>query len=249
MEEVSVIIPVYNAAPYIVRCVESISHYPCVGEIILIDDGSTDGSGEICDRMAGEKNLFVRVLHQPNRGVSAARNLGICVAHKEWIWFVDADDYVLPVAPEKCEIQKDADFVILGFVWEENGTAKRYGASVGEVPYNLWRCWFRRRRINEYGLFFTLGRKYAEDQEFVLRYLLDMGRSHVQAIDEACYYYTLRPGSAMTKAGKKWQLVHDLTAVLLMLMRESAARGMITQGWICKEMKRITKNIIVTLKE
>ena len=87
----SVIIPVYNAATYLEGCVSSLralSSLIGIGmEIIMVDDGSTDDSGEMCDRLADQ------VLHQPNQGVSVARNAGIGIAKGDWLWFVDADDF------------------------------------------------------------------------------------------------------------------------------------------------------------
>lgn len=91
---VSVIVPVYNVSAYLEECIRSIcgQTYQKL-EIILIDDGSTDGSGEICDQYA-EKDERILVRHQENRGVSAARNLGLDIMHGNYIAFVDADDVI-----------------------------------------------------------------------------------------------------------------------------------------------------------
>ncbi len=90
----SVIVPIYNAEKYVTKCVQSIleQDYPRV-EIILVNDGSTDKSGELADGFA-EKHGNVKVIHQKNRGVSAARNVGIEVSSGEYVTFVDADDYL-----------------------------------------------------------------------------------------------------------------------------------------------------------
>ena len=93
---ISVIIPVYNVAPYLRRCVESVlcqTHRRL--QVILVDDGSTDGSGILCDDIATQDER-VEVIHQPNSGVSAARNAGMSVARGEYIGFVDSDDYLMP---------------------------------------------------------------------------------------------------------------------------------------------------------
>lgn len=91
---ISVIVPVYNVAEYLPRCMESIlgQSYRNL-EIILINDGSTDGSGLMCDEFAQRDSRIV-VIHQENAGVSAARNAGLDVASGEWIGFVDSDDYI-----------------------------------------------------------------------------------------------------------------------------------------------------------
>lgn len=94
--KVSVIVPVYNVAPFLEKCVESIlSQTWDFIEIILVNDGSTDDSGLICDQMQ-QKDDRVKVLHKKNGGVSAARNSGIEMASGGFICFVDGDDYVMP---------------------------------------------------------------------------------------------------------------------------------------------------------
>ena len=89
---VSIIVPVYNAEEYLNRCVDSILSQTMTDfELLLIDDGSKDDSGRICDEYS-EKDARVRVFHKPNGGVSSARNLGLDNAKGKWITFVDADD-------------------------------------------------------------------------------------------------------------------------------------------------------------
>lgn len=102
--KLSIIVPIYNVAPYLKKCVDSllqqdISDY----EIILVDDGSTDNSGVIADELTAYpqplpkgKGVSMRVIHQENAGLSAARNTGIVVAQGEYIMFVDSDDYLQP---------------------------------------------------------------------------------------------------------------------------------------------------------
>ena len=90
---VSVIVPVYNVEAYLARCVASLrgQTYPDL-EIILVDDGSADGSGLLCDSFARE-DPRIRVIHQPNAGVSAARNAGLEAASGSYVCFVDGDDW------------------------------------------------------------------------------------------------------------------------------------------------------------
>jgi len=95
-ELVTVIIPVYNKCRQIERCVDSVTNQTYTAlEILLIDDGSTDGSGKICDEFA-EKDSRITVIHQTNGGVSAARNTGLRAMSGVWLAFVDADDFVSP---------------------------------------------------------------------------------------------------------------------------------------------------------
>lgn len=91
---ISCIIPIYNVEKYLHRCIDSILAQTFTDfELILVDDGSPDNCGKICDEYA-EKNSRVRVIHQTNNGVSAARNAGLDVAHGEYVCFVDGDDYI-----------------------------------------------------------------------------------------------------------------------------------------------------------
>ena len=91
---ISVIVPVYNVENYLPRCVDSILSQSFTDfELILVDDGSPDNSGKICDEYA-EKDNRVRVFHKPNGGVSSARNLGLDNALGEFVTFIDSDDYV-----------------------------------------------------------------------------------------------------------------------------------------------------------
>lgn len=93
---ISIIVPVYNIKEYLPRCVDSLREqtYPNI-EILLVDDGSTDGTGVLCDELAA-KDGRIRVFHKENGGSSSARNLGLSKAQGEYIGFVDSDDYVEP---------------------------------------------------------------------------------------------------------------------------------------------------------
>lgn len=98
MKKVSIIIPVYNVEMYLRICIESVikQTYEQL-EILLVDDGSTDSSPEICDEYA-QKDSRIRVIHKPNGGLSDARNTGIDAATGEFLFFVDSDDYIHPSA-------------------------------------------------------------------------------------------------------------------------------------------------------
>lgn len=94
MALISVIVPVYNVFPYLAKCIDSLvtQTYKEL-EIILVDDGSTDGSGKLCNQRATQDSR-IKVIHSRNRGVSHARNLGLKQAHGDYIGFVDADDWI-----------------------------------------------------------------------------------------------------------------------------------------------------------
>lgn len=115
--KISVIVPVYKVENTICRCVDSILGQTFTDfELLLIDDGSPDNSGAICDEYAA-KDSRVRVFHKPNGGVSSARNLGLDNARGEWITFCDSDDYVFPSWLENfglCEYSEDYDLICQG---------------------------------------------------------------------------------------------------------------------------------------
>lgn len=111
--KISVIVPIYNVKKYVRRCIESIRAQTYQNlEIILVDDGSDDGSGLICDGYA-EKDIRIRVLHKENGGLSSARNCGLQLVSGTYIGFVDGDDYIEPEMYEHLEAQMadDVDFV------------------------------------------------------------------------------------------------------------------------------------------
>lgn len=99
----SIIIPVYNVAPYLRECLDSVLAQTFTDwEAICVDDGSTDGSGAILDEYATRDARF-RVIHQKNAGVSVARNKGMSLARGEWLWFVDGDDVLVRDALSRCD--------------------------------------------------------------------------------------------------------------------------------------------------
>lgn len=115
---VSVIVPVYNVERYVGECVDSIltQSYRDI-EVILVDDGSTDSSGAICDGFASEESRVV-VFHKENGGLSDARNFGLARSHGEWISFVDSDDWVSPVFIEsllKAALDSGCDIAAIPF--------------------------------------------------------------------------------------------------------------------------------------
>lgn len=116
-ETVSVVIPIYNTAPYLDRCIQSIVAQTYTHlEIILVNDGSTDQSPQICEEWAG-RDRRIRVIHTPNRGQGIARNTGMDAATGEYICFFDSDDYIGPDTIAKARVTAlahDADVVVFG---------------------------------------------------------------------------------------------------------------------------------------
>lgn len=124
-DRITVIVPIYNAESCLLKCVESIRNQTHADlEIILIDDGSTDGSGHLLGQLA-KKDARIQVYHTENKGSVAARKYGLARAEGAYIGFVDADDYIEPEMFAKllrCLKQNDADFVHTGYVEESEGT-------------------------------------------------------------------------------------------------------------------------------
>lgn len=241
---ISIVIPIYNAAPFLMRCVGSLQRFVSAPfQIILVDDGSTDGSSQLCDQLAIADDRIV-VVHQPNKGVSAARNAGIAVAHGQWLWFVDADDYIVQEVPEPAE---HATIVVMGCVWCENEQQTFMNASVNDIPYNTWRCIFRRDVIKRENLQFKVGRQYAEDQEFILKYTLADNEQQIEINSNYVYYYTIRKGSAITAENKKCKQLLDIVGVWFNVCCSAIRHKQICQKWILRELKRLFKSFIITL--
>jgi glycosyltransferase, family 2 len=125
---VSVIIPVYNVEKYVRKAINSVINQTYGKlEIILIDDGSTDGSAQICDELSA-KDPRISVYHKENEGVSATRNMGIVKAKGDWLMFVDADDWIESNAVEKLlsiENTEDVDMILATYSWDFNGKETR----------------------------------------------------------------------------------------------------------------------------
>lgn len=124
--DISVIVPVYKAEKYISRCIESILNQTMENfELLLVDDGSPDNSGRICDEYAG-KDSRITVVHKKNEGVSIARNTGIEMAKADWICFADSDDWVENKYLEIFNECKDENtFVLQGILYDfENDSSQ-----------------------------------------------------------------------------------------------------------------------------
>ena len=122
---ISVIVPVYKAEKYLPRCIDSILSQEFTNfEVLLIDDGSPDGSGKLCDEYAA-RDSRIRVFHKENGGVSSARNLGLDNARGEWVMFADADDWLDKETFKIClkADHKEFDIIRFGYnsVFDENG--------------------------------------------------------------------------------------------------------------------------------
>ena len=177
MKKLSIIVPVYNAERWLHRCVDSLLNQDLPREdyeIILVDDGSADGSALICDEYQATNVGLVRVIHQPNSGVSMARNAALDAAVGDYVMFVDADDYIerncLKEVVEKArcsnldilfyrhrviteQSERIVDSVPLGITAEDISTGECYMLNGGNTG-SIWRGLYRRDVIEKLGLRF-----------------------------------------------------------------------------------------------
>ena len=219
-EKISVIVPVYNVEAYLERCVESIlqqtyAHF----ELILINDGSTDSSGQICDHLASQYEN-IKVYHIENAGVSNARNMGIQLATGSWVTFIDSDDFVtqdylatLASAVEGLNV----GFVIAPLHHIKNGIVTDLPSHSGKTE-----LWSTEETMKELLMttrtsFFPVAKLFkrdlladekfntnyhlAEDALFLTELLLKTRCSSV-FIDKPVYYYDHREGSATTSVNQ-----------------------------------------------
>lgn len=209
---ISIIVPVYNAEEYISEAIESILNQTLKDlEIILIDDGSSDKSGEICDRYAADFES-VACYHYKNGGLPEARNRGLKKAKGEYIYFMDSDDLLHPLALEslyKALVECDADISLCGYTRSNN---RKFGDVVSSKPFSVekkemlsglfthsgdemffvsvWNKLYKKSLLN--GLVFNkiIG---AEDVDFNVRVFLRANR--FAKIDMNLYLYYVNPSS------------------------------------------------------
>lgn len=219
---VAVIVPVYNARAYLDECMRSIvSQRVRSMQVIVVDDGSDDGSGDMVDKWA-EADSRVVVVHQPNGGPSSARNRGLDMATSEYVVFVDADDVMHPHFLEHMlDAVSDADIARCGVStgtqcrWtEKRSMASRMDAAsaIECVLYQrgwhnaMWGHLFRRQLFG--GLKFREGTIY-EDLDIIYRVYERAGRG-VVCTDAPLYFYRQHPGSAMNTFGVSRTQVLDV---------------------------------------
>ena len=218
--EISIIVPVYNVKPYLERCIKSIINQTFEDfELIIVDDGSTDGCSEMCDKYASTDNR-VRVIHQINGGLSAARNAGLDIANGKYIVFADSDDFLKPKLLEKAHATIEKGYDLVSFCFEYcfnesplkpfvfSGAGKEYSfydsydtlqyiVSVllsHKTPWEAWDQIFRKDIIDKYHLRFAPNKEiFAEDLHFYLCYITHVKKMYV--LKDYLYNYMRRNDS------------------------------------------------------
>lgn len=212
--KISIIVPIYNTEDYLRECIDSLINQTLKDiEIILIDDGSTDSSGKICDEYA-KKNKNMTVIHQSNAGQSVARNNGVKIAKGEYIQYVDSDDYIVPdacatlySAAKSC----DADIVRgdlfnnhkgmensceIEFENEPISAAEYMVLSMDNNMYDIvtWLDIVKREVLNKYNISFMEGVFY-EDHEYMMKLLANTNINLLKIHFPFYYYRPNRKGS------------------------------------------------------
>lgn len=230
--DVSIIVPVYNSEQFLQRCVESILGQSITNiELILVNDGSSDKSGILCDYYA-KKDPRVKVIHQRNSGVSSARNKGLDVARGKYISFVDSDDEItLQFIQRGIKLIGEAELYLCGIEMlmpnKENDfskeiycidksnlmLAKEYMEQAWKTVPALCFCspWckiYKKKVIERYGLRFDERLSYGEDTLFNLEYIERI--NHVFVDSEVCYrYYRENPESLYSRYRPEVYEVHS----------------------------------------
>lgn len=214
MPRLSIIVPVYNVEPYLKRCIDSILAQTYTDfEVILVDDGSKDTSGAICDAYAKQDNRII-VIHKENRGLSSARNAGLDVAKGELIGFVDSDDTIIPTMYENLVESldgQDLDLVCGDTCTVRNGREKTkwlyennrvfLGREAllenlsGKLDNSVWNKVYKKSLFDE--IRFTEGIHF---EDVRIMYLLLDKAKRVGYVKEAVYFYMKRKDSIIGKS-------------------------------------------------
>lgn len=259
---ISIIVPVYNVEKYLRECLDSISQLKAVTwEAILVDDGSTDTSGQICDEYATQDSRF-RVIHQKNAGVSAARNAGLDAAKGDWIWFVDSDDSINPdFEISNPEVLDDADYVLfdmrkfrdgeeLNSLGHQKSTVKCTDLSKNDFLCK-YQCNHHQRLFYKktwvmidyhQRLTFSLGTRVGEDLEFQYKYLTRCKRP--ASLDAVLYNYRLRGGSATQDDSYRRKNVEDLPIVLQHLLEWCKQENVKPEPWLDMRIQQMFQNLL-----
>ena len=218
--KVSIIIPIYNREDYLDRCISSMINQTFQNiEIILVNDGSTDRSAEICDSYA-EKDRRITVVHKPNGGVSSARNVGLDIMTGEYVCFCDSDDFFAPEMVEKSLKQilaENADMCTFNSFHNDEPSNRKFNpvnievdefdcanffasyVHIGQAPYCIWSSIYKTSVIKQYKIRFSDYKKvFSEDSLFNFMFWA-VCRKYTH-LDDCLYYYFRHENSLMTSS-------------------------------------------------
>lgn len=204
MPKVSIVVPIYNVEEYIEKCIKSLLNQTLQDiEIILVDDGSTDNSGNIAKKYADENPNKIKYYRKENGGLSDARNYGIPYATGEYIAFLDSDDYIDNIAYEEMynkAIEENSDYVECDFIWEYPNKSKidkqDYYFGKREMFINVrvvaWNKLIRKEIITSNNIKFPKGLRY-EDVEFTYKLIPYLNRTSY--VNKPFVHYVQRENS------------------------------------------------------
>lgn len=248
----SVIVPVFQAAKYVSTCIDSILFDQGDDiEVIIIDDGSTDGSGDICEKYA-KTDHRVKVIHQPNGGVSRARNRGLMEVSGKWIWFVDADDYVEENAFKmwRKAIKLNCDTIISGMnhhtpagdykIQPPYSTDNKDSILETTSCYQNGMILFSSEIIKKHHITFSSDIKMGEDMEFQYIYLINC-KTPV-CTGDIHYNYCVRSESATTGINSHRNNAFDSIRIAKNLLDYSINNDIPKSKWLSLRMNRIIKS-------
>ena len=239
---ISVIVPVYNVKPYIDKCMQTILSQTYSNlEIILVDDGSTDGSSDVCDTYAASDSR-IKVIHKENGGLSSARNAALDIATGDYIGFVDSDDYIHVQMFEKlidaskksdCEISICAHYTEKGntlyidepvfdneIIYTPNDAQKTLIEDINIRSY----AWDKLYKANLFeGVRYPVGRNY---EDIATTHILFSKAKKICHIPQYLYYYQIREGSISNHPSlEKWQK----TVQILLSVRRNAITSLLKE--------------------
>lgn len=265
---ISIIVPVYNVEKFLEQCIDSIVNQKYKNfEVILIDDGSTDNSGIICDKYS-EKYSYIRVFHKNNSGLGLTRNYGMEHASGEYVMFVDSDDFLGPMCLKKLIaplIQGKYDTVIGGYTRindtgeislrknykpnsflgkevKDNVMEKMLGNSPKKndsIKMSVWNNLYSLELIKRNKLHFVSERKYiSEDIVWDLDYF--QYSQSVKIVSSAEYYYRFNPDSL---SHKYWPNKFELYVVLYSYLLKKVKQNNLSEDSINRLKKQFFINV------
>lgn len=237
----SIIIPVYNAERYLSACLDSILEQDFTNyEILLIDDGSSDNSGKVCDDYLLRDNR-IKVFHKTNGGVSSARNVGIKNAHGEWVYFCDSDDKVLPEGlklmvshsydgevsmvmggfkrcTEDGKVNYSVDVDVCNRLDRDQTLLTLFRQSYYYYQGFLWTKLFRYSIIKENHILFNEAISYNEDRLFITQYVCANGNACIYFTKPIYLYFEHDTGAMQSlEQGFNRKFLSDIDAFILMV--------------------------------